>query len=218
MPSKFRDTDTPLVMCKNQLEHQGGAFWCTLPIGHAGPHEPAPHELGNIMKRVRGPPKRLSDEAPEPLVKKPRRRNSDGRRAGPINHHSGSAPRAPRRRRPSGKRKERRSLHMMQARSNVQPSGYITAVQQESRKAFAKEQLAELQRKLSEEMRDGGWFVLPKSTNAVSMGHLWVCEAFAGDSPGLPKPVPTPTNAHAGAVSFLCVRVSLRRAFARSEQ
>ena len=37
----MEEVEAPVVLplCKNQLEHEGGAFWCNLPIGHAGPHE-----------------------------------------------------------------------------------------------------------------------------------------------------------------------------------
>jgi hypothetical protein len=56
------EEDLPLRLCKHQLEHEGGAFWCNLPIGHAGAHEPPPHEQAEPFKRQRAPPKRLSDE------------------------------------------------------------------------------------------------------------------------------------------------------------
>ena len=82
-----------MPLCKHQLEHEGGAFWCNLPIGHSGPHEPPPHEAG-LMKRPRAPPKRLSDE-PEKTKKKAARRetadDSDEHDTGPR-----SAARAPR--------------------------------------------------------------------------------------------------------------------------
>ena len=68
------DEDAPLRLCKHQLEHEGGRFWCNLPIGHAGPHEPPPHEAEgySVQKRQRAPPKRLSDDVPEPKEKRPR--------------------------------------------------------------------------------------------------------------------------------------------------
>ena len=61
----------PLSLCKHQLEHEGGRFWCNLPLGHAGSHEPPPHEMEGYSntKRQRVPPKRLSDE-PEPRGEK----------------------------------------------------------------------------------------------------------------------------------------------------
>ena len=42
-------------MCKNRMEHEGGAFWCTLPMGHEGPHEPQPYSDG-LSRRARAPP------------------------------------------------------------------------------------------------------------------------------------------------------------------
>ena len=66
------DEDAPLRLCKHQLEHEGGAFWCNYPIGHAGAHEPPPHEVEgySYMRRQRAPPKRLTDE-PELRKKRP---------------------------------------------------------------------------------------------------------------------------------------------------
>lgn len=61
--SEYSAPDVPepkLMFCYQQLEHEGGAHWCTLPLGHAGPHEPQPA----LMPRHRAPPKRLS-EAPD---------------------------------------------------------------------------------------------------------------------------------------------------------
>ncbi len=61
--------EIPLKLCYQQLEHEGGAFWCTLPLGHAGPHEPQKFEQG-YQKRQRAPPKRLSEEPPQEPPKK----------------------------------------------------------------------------------------------------------------------------------------------------
>ena len=54
-------------LCKHQLEHEGGAFWCNLPLGHPGPHEPMRDET---EKRQRAPPKRLTDETEDEERKK----------------------------------------------------------------------------------------------------------------------------------------------------
>ena len=92
----------PMYLCKHQLEHEGGAFWCSKPIGHSGPHDPPPHEAG-ITKRPRAPPKRLSDE-PEQTKKKITRRevndeaedHDTGPRNGSRNAGSRQTPKASR--------------------------------------------------------------------------------------------------------------------------
>ena len=149
--------DEQQPMCKNQLEHEGGAFWCCLPIGHEGPHEPAPHEVG-MKKRERGPPKRLGDEPMEQTKRKAMRKDEeDDDDTGPRSHHSRLTPK----RSPSGGSTPAR----------LQPAGYLTEEQLEQRKQYAGAQLAELQLKLSESMRHGGWLVVPKRANALEGGH-----------------------------------------------
>ena len=90
-------------MCKNRMEHEGGAFWCTLPMGHEGPHEPQPYSDG-LSRRARAPPKRLSDE-PEQAKKKGRRE-----------------PRAEE----DGLSEDRSRLHDTVPRTSQQPRGNIT--------------------------------------------------------------------------------------------
>lgn len=173
------DTDAPLRLCKHQLEHEGGAFWCNFPIGHAGPHEPAPHEIeGYSIKRQRAPPKRLSDD-PDPRgemkrAKKPREDEQAANASDEAHHEddenvsrrsAGHAPRSP----AVHKRADQGSVMRV-----LEPSGHITVEQEERRKSFAGEQLGELQAKLPEEMRSAGWQVIPKGSNAMETGHFYV--------------------------------------------
>ena len=145
-----------LPMCKNQLEHEGGAHWCTLPIGHEGPHEPRP-DLSS-MKRPRAPPKRLENEEFMPGRKKVLRR--DAAEAG----FSAEPPL-----KPAASSRGRSSP--MRSSQHAEPSGYLTMEQTETRKQFGRDQLAELQLKLPEEMRENGWLVVPKGQNALEKGH-----------------------------------------------
>jgi hypothetical protein len=60
----------PVFLCKHQLEHKGGRWWCEQPMGHAGPHDPLPHEGAGIGKRARGDSrKKLGDEEEGPQWK-----------------------------------------------------------------------------------------------------------------------------------------------------
>ena len=53
------DDDNYIRRCFQQLEHEGGAFWCKQPAGHSGPHDPQDLEKS---KRQRLAPRRLSED------------------------------------------------------------------------------------------------------------------------------------------------------------
>ena len=68
------DGEGMLRLCYMQLEHEGGAFWCQLPLGHAGAHEPPPHE--SASKRQRAAPKRFEHDF-QPVRKERRKLDYD---------------------------------------------------------------------------------------------------------------------------------------------
>lgn len=150
-----RTTSPTLRQCRHQLEHEGGAFWCTLPIGHAGAHEPAPHEREETFKRQRAPPKRLGEEPA--LPEKRRRSVKDG-----------------------GEEVQQGRKVAKSARFSpgMEPNGHLTSEQEAQRISFAGNRLAELQAKLPDAMRSAGWVVVPKGERAIETGHFWV-RAFA---------------------------------------
>jgi hypothetical protein len=179
------DEDAPLRLCKHQLEHEGGRFWCNLPLGHAGSHEPPPHEVEGYSntKRQRAPPKRLSDE-PELRRKKnarlkPRSSDTDEHEHKSDSDETGAAPaggagtlgQRPRKTKPTS----RGGPGSRQPSAYVEPGGYLTLEQEEHRKQHVTPgALSELQTKLPEEMRSAGWLVIPKGVNAMESGHFFV--------------------------------------------
>ena len=179
------DEDAPLRLCKHQLEHEGGRFWCNLPIGHAGPHEPPPHEAEgySVQKRQRAPPKRLSDDVPEPKEKRPRLKpksdTEDHARSDSDDAGSGGGGGAtPLHRSHKKKAASRSGAGSRQPQPNAQPIGFLTQEQEDHRKQHCSATaLAELQNKLPEEMRSAGWLVLPKGVNSMETGHFFVCFA-----------------------------------------
>ena len=173
------DTEAPLRLCKHQLEHEGGAFWCHFPIGHAGPHEPAPHETeGYSIKRQRAPPKRLSDDSdPRGEIKKAKKPREDEQAADASDeaNHEGDENQNPGRRTASSHTpRAHKRVNQGSVMRVLEPSGYITVEQEERRKAFAGEHLDKIQAKLPEEMRSAGWSVIPKGSNAMETGHFYV--------------------------------------------
>ena len=163
------DPNCKLSLCYQQLEHEGGAFWCRLPLGHAGDHEPPPHEQEQT-KRNRAAPKRFNDE-PYP-VKRSRPSGANNACSAAVSGGSSSAKQcspptaaecsAPRRR---------------FAGEVSEPIGYLTEKQltyHRSDLEFSK--LVELQAKLSDSMRATGWMVLPRGANGIETAHfLYIC-------------------------------------------
>ena len=165
----------PLPQCKNQLEHEGGAFWCRLPIGHAGPHEPPPHEAGGMKKRERAPPKRFDNEYISEPTKKTAKRNADDDLSDDDDTPPRGAHGGVKRNRLTPKRSPTSlSKHaVVRSHGASEPAGYLTEEQIEARKQFAAgTQIADLQVKLTEDMRFAGWIVVPKRANALETGHF----------------------------------------------
>ena len=158
-------SDVGKPLCKHQLEHEGGAFWCNLPIGHTGPHAPAPHEAGGLAKRTRVPPKRLSEE---PEQSKKRTACKAARPVRKVHIHATDDQQ-------DAQRRKRGPATTTHGRAHLKPVGYLSDEQIDARRQFADTvSLDELQLKLSEEMRLGGWVVLPKREKAMETGHFCV--------------------------------------------
>ena len=64
------ESPKPVCLCKHGLEHKGGRWWCHQPLGHAGPHDPLPHEIdGGIGKRAKKQRRLLDEEEDRPQLK-----------------------------------------------------------------------------------------------------------------------------------------------------
>ena len=159
-------------------EHEGGAFWCNLPLGHAGAHEPPPHEQLENVKRQRLPPKRLGDEAvPEQGARK--RLKALPPSVDPAEDVVADAESMPPSHRPrsgrASKPLSRPGERLTPPRMHVLPTGYLTRENQEQRKKHAPNVavLAELQLKLPEAMRSAGWQVRAPVARCRS-ASLWL--------------------------------------------
>jgi hypothetical protein len=141
-PPQALDVQAPKNFCHQQLEHEGGAHWCHLPLGHAGDHEPLPHVLNNQKKRERAPPRRFCDNDEEKRKAKRKRELMESmgrtRTTAPPKASAKSAGRA---KRLKGSRKYQaigaKSADSLKRPIADEPSGYVNHDQITYRKQLA---------------------------------------------------------------------------------